>query len=338
MKRRISILFSVIAIGALLLGACSPAEETPADAAEEEKIRVALVTASGGLGDRSFNDAAWAGFQRAEEEFDIETKVVEPGSVADYQTQLRSVASEGYDLVVGIGFDMKDAMSEVAPEFPDTYFGTVNVAIDSDNVATAQFKDHEGSFLAGALAGMMTETNVIGFVGGVDAANIRRFLVGYTEGAKYVNPDVEVLSSFVGSFADPAKGKEFAFEQFNQGADIVFQAAGKTGEGVIEAAAELDKYAIGVDQDQDYIAPGNVLTSMVKRVDVAMYDFIKNLVNGELETGVTVYGLAEGGVGLSEMEYTKDDIPQEYLDTIADLKENIISGEIVVTDAALVEE
>ncbi|NQT58305.1 MAG: BMP family ABC transporter substrate-binding protein [Bacteroidetes bacterium] len=298
----------------------------------QQQIRVALVTSTGGLGDRSFNDAAWIGFQRAQSELGVAIKVMEPSSVVDYETSLSTMADLGYDLVVGIGFDMKDAMTIVSEKYPDTRFATVNVAIDHDNISTAQFKDHEGSFLAGALAASMSKTAIIGFVGGVDAPSIRRFEQGYKEGAEYINPGIQVISSFVGSFGDPGKGKESALSMFSQNADIVFHAAGKTGEGVLNAASEVGKYAIGVDQDQDYIAPGSVLTSMVKRVDVAMFEFIKAITDGTLTAGIHVYGLKESGVGLSEMKFTKDLIPESVLLKLDSIKKKIISGEIVVTD------
>jgi basic membrane protein A len=348
MKRTIVYtLLGIIAVS-LLLGACAKSQPTESSTAPEsaeapasseapvavEKVKVALVTSAGGLGDRSFNDMGYEGFKRAEQELGVEIKVVEPGSVADYQTQLRSVADEGYKLVVGLGSDMLDPIKEVAPEYPDTNFGVVNINPDLPNVATAQFKDHEGSFLAGALAGLMTKTNTIGFLGGMDIPNIQRFLVGYEEGAKYVNPDIKVLTSFAGAWDDPALGKEFAFDLYNQGADIIFAAAGNTGSGVIEAAEETGNYAVGVDSDQDYIAPGYVLSSMVKRVDNAMYDFIKKTVDGTFVPGITFYGLKEGGVGISELKYTKDKIPAEYLTKLDELKDDIINGKIVVTDAA----
>ena len=298
-----------------------------------EKFKAALVTSGGGLGDRSFNDAAWIGFKRAQDELGVEIKVLEPTSVVEYETSLSLMADLGYNLVVGIGFDMKDAMTTVSKKYEGTRFATVNMVIDSPNLSTAQFKDHEGSFLAGALAAMMSETGIIGFVGGVDAPPIRRFEMGYIGGAEYINSNIKVISTFVGSFGDPGKGKESALSMYAQNADIVFQVAGKTGEGVLEAAKEVGKFAIGVDQDQDYIAPGNVLTSMVKRVDVAMYDFIKALMNDSLSPGIHTYGLKEDGVGLSEMKYTKDIIPGEYLETIEELRKQIISGEITVPDA-----
>ncbi len=320
----------------LVIVALTPAYSSGKQESESsgpEKFKAALITSSGGLGDRSFNDAAWIGFQRARDELGVEIKVLEPTSVVEYESSLSLMADLGYNLVVGIGFDMKDAMTIVSKKYKDTQFATVNVAIDASNVSTAQFKDHEGSFLAGALAAMMTETGIIGFVGGVDAPPIRRFEMGYIGGAEYINSNIKVLSTFVGSFGDPGKGKESALSMYAQNADIVFQVAGKTGEGVLAAAKEVDKFAIGVDQDQDYIAPGNVLTSMVKRVDVAMYDFIKASVNGSLSSGIHTYGLKEEGVGLSEMKYTKDIIPGEYLKTIEKLRKQIISGEIIVPDA-----
>lgn len=336
--RRGIIAWLAIGLIVVLVGGCAtnsaPAGNQGAKPGSDGKqqVKVALVTATGGLGDRSFNDSAWAGFQRAEKELGAGIKVVEPTSVADYATQLSAMADAGYQLVVGIGFDMKDAVAKVAPKYPNTKFATVNVMVDAPNVAVAQFKDHEGSFLAGALAGAMTKTGVVGFVGGADAPNIRRFLVGYEEGVKATNPNAKVLPAFVGAFNDPAKGKESTLQLIAQKADIIFHAAGKTGEGVIDAAKQSNVYAIGVDQDQDFIAPGRVLTSMVKRVDVAMYDLIKSVKDGNFKAGVHMYGLKEGGVGLSEMKYTKDAIPRDVLTKIDDLKSKIISGEIKVTD------
>lgn len=332
MKTKLVITIALVTILGLFLNACTPQPklETPTS---KPKIKVALVTSAGGLGDKSFNDMGYKGFKQAETDLGVEIKVVEPGTVADYQTQLRSVAGEGYKLVVGLGSDMLDAINAVAPDFANTNFGVVNILPKATNVAIAQFKDHEGSYLAGALAGLMTKTNKIGFVGGMDVPNIRRFLVGYEEGAKYVNPGIEVLTSFAGAWNDPAKGKEIAIDLYSQGADIIFAAAGNTGGGVIQAAQELKKYAIGVDSDQDYLAPGFVLTSMVKRVDSALYDFIKNTVNNTFTPGVKYYGVKEGGVGLSEMKYTKDKIPAEYLTRIEEIKQMIIDGKIIVTNA-----
>jgi len=174
---------------------------------------------------------------------------------------------------------------------------------------------------------------IIGAIGGTQSPGIDKFIVGYTEGAQYINKDVKVLSAYSNSFGDPAKGRELALAMYDQGADIVFQIAGGTGEGVFQAAEEAKHYAIGVDSDQDYIKPGFILTSMIKRVDNAVYDLCSRLVNGTLQGGSIIeYGLKENGVGLSPMTYTKDKLPPEFLTTVEDLKAKIISGEIKVTD------
>ena len=332
-KNKISLLLLVLVFGLLVSGCGNPSPTTNTNADKSAKpLKVALVTATGGLGDRSFNDSGWNGFQRAKKELGVEIKVIEPQSVADYVTSLSAMADAGYELVAGIGNDMKDAVATVAPKYPNTKFVTVNVMVNAPNVAVAQFKDNEGSFLAGALAASMTKTNVIGFVGGLDAPAIQRFLVGYKEGAQYINPNINVLSNYVGSFNDPAKGKEFTLQLIAQKADIIFHAAGKTGEGVFQAAKESGVYAIGVDQDQDYIAQGTILTSVVKRVDSAMFDMIKSLKDGNFKSGVHIYGIKEGGVGLSEMKYTKDKIPADTLKKLDEIKQKVSNGEIKVTD------
>lgn len=286
-------------------------------AKEKDKpvLKVALLTSSGGLGDRSFNDAAFAGFKTAEKELGIEIKVVEPQSSADYLQSLKLIASSGYNMIMVVGNDWGDALETVMPSYPDTKFVGVNIKKnEADNLAVARFADHEGSFMVGALAGLMSETGTIGFIGGMDIPAIVRFYTGYEEGAKYANPDIKVIPAYVGSFADPLKGKEFSTQLINEDADIIYHAAGKTGEGLFQAVAENEGvYAIGVDQDQDYILEGRILTSMMKKVDVAAFNYIEQAINGEFVTGVSVYGLKEGGVGMSDMKYTKDLIPEDVL-------------------------
>jgi basic membrane protein A len=194
------------------------------------------------------------------------------------------------------------------------------------------FEEHEGSFLVGVLAGLMSETNKVGFVGGMEVPLIRKFESGFAEGAKYANPNIEVLVNYAGSFGDPGRGRELAVSQNERGADIVYHAAGGSGSGVIDAAVANGFYAIGVDSDQDYMAPGTVLTSMVKRVDNAVFDVIKSVVDGTLEGGVRSFSIQDGGVGTSDFTYTKDLIPQSVFDAIEDAREKIISGEIVVSN------
>lgn len=326
---------SCLLISMLLIGCAKSTETKEVDSSltVEKTVKVALITSSGGLGDRSFNDAAYEGLKRAEADYGIEIKVIEPQGVSDYQQSLKLVSSAGYDLVITVGNDWSDALSVIAPNFPDTKYAAINLSISLDNLQVAQFADHEGSFLAGAFAALMTKTNKIGFIGGMDVPAIKRFYVGYQEGAKYVNDDIEVIPTYVGSFADPFKGKEFALQLIGEDCDIIFHAAGKTGEGLFDAIKTSDDvYAIGVDSDQDSIVEGKILTSMIKSVDAAVYDMTSSFIDGTFETGKVLYGLEEKGVGLSEMKYTKDIIPSDVLNQLADIKAKVISGEIQVTD------
>lgn len=319
--------FGISAIVCLLVMGCGKAEK------DDGTVKVALVTTTGGLGDRSFSDSAWEGFKKAEAELGVVVKVMEPQSVADYQTTVSSISSAGYDFVLGAGTDQFDALEMCSSQYPDTRYGAININLEADNLQVCRFADHEGAFLAGALAAMCSKTGTIGFVGGSDVPTINRFFLGYEEGALYVDPDIKVLSSYVGSFADPGKGKEFTKQLISQGADIIFHAAGKTGEGVFEAIKEYeDVYAIGVDQNQDHIVKGKILTSVEKRVNVAAYEMIESIVNGTFETGYKQYGLKEQGVGLTDMEYTRDYIGEERIQKVKELEQKIIDGEIVVTD------
>lgn len=326
---------AMLMVGSTFVG-CASKVATGTEGSEvvaQSDMKVALLTGVSGLGDRSFGDAAWAGFQRAEKELGVEIKVVEPQSIADFQTSLTTVADAGFDFIMTVSNDWVDALSTVAPNYPETMFAGVNLNMAADNVSIAKFADHEGSFLVGALAALMSETNTIGFIGGNDVPAINRFYVGYEEGAKFVKPEIKVIPTYVGSFADPGKGKEFALQLMSQDADIIFHAAGKTGEGLFEAIKDAEGvFGIGVDQDQDYIVEGKILTSMVKKVDVAAYDFIESAIEGTFTAGDKVYGLAEGGVGTSEMKYTKDMIPAEVLEQVKDIEKQIIDGTITVTD------
>lgn len=307
-----------------------------------KKLKVAMVCSAGGLGDRSYNDSGNEGLKKAEKELGVEIKVVEPKDVSEGEKYLTELAKSGYDLVITLEYGHADILKNVAPQFPDTRFAIFNIAVDQPNVTSVIFKEHEGSFLAGALAAMVTkeasvkgmnDSKTIGFIGGIDSPGINKFLVGYKEGAQYVDKDIKVLSGYTNSFGDPGKGKEMALAQMEQGADIVYQVAGGTGEGVINAAKEKNVFAIGVDSDQDYIAEGNVLTSMMKRVDISVYNLISALKDGSIKDMHTLNpGLKEKGIQLSEMKYTKDKIPAEFLTKIEQIKNDIIDGKIKVTD------
>jgi basic membrane protein A len=321
-------------ITGLLLSGCQG--ERKEGGTEAEKPAIGLVLSVGGLGDKSFNDSAYEGLKRAEKDLGIEPVYGQPEQMSEDEKYLRQYAEQGMDLVIGVGFLMKDALSKVSSEFPNTKFAIIDAVVDAPNVASLVFREHEGSFLVGAIAGLMTKTGKVGFVGGMDIPLIHKFEVGYREGVEYVNPGCQVLVAYAGSgpeaFHDPVKGKSLALSQFDRGADVIFQAAGSTGNGVIDAAQERGLFAIGVDANQNYMAPGHVLTSMVKRVDVSVYSIIDDVVRGRFEGGIHVYGLEVDGVGYALDEYNKDLIPPGVLEEVERIKQDIIAGLIQVTD------
>lgn len=317
--------------------------ETEAVQAESD-LKVALVVA-GGLGDRSFYDSSAEGVEWAEEDFGIESRVLEcrndPSLFRDRLIQGSMYA----DVVVVVGFEFYDVVQTVAPEFPEIEYLYVDNTVEGhENITSIVYKENEGSFLAGALAAMMTTKTevsnitadkIIGMVGGMDIPVIRNFQVGYQEGAKYVDLETKVETVFAGDFEDPAQGKESALTLFSQGADIVFAAAGKTGEGVFQAAGEKGKYVIGVDADQRYINPEVIIASVVKAVNVSVYESIERIIADELDSGsFYTYGLEEEGVyigyGTEEM---KQIVPTEIKEKVQIIKEKIISGEIEVPTA-----
>jgi len=314
-----------------------PACTVPTD----KTYQVALLTAQGGLGDQSYNDLAYAGFQQAQKDFPIVGRVIQSADVVSQgQALLQQAGQAKFDLVIDLEFSTADALTAVAKTFPDTQWMIVNLPSSGSNITGYLFNEQDGSYLAGALAAMVTtdtsipgvnSDKVIGQIGGAKSTGIDKFLVGYIQGARDTDPSVRVLSDYANSFGDPAKGKQLTDAMYGQGADIVYQVAGGTGTGVIQAAAAASHYAIGVDTDQDSLAPGHVLTSMIKRTDFAVYDSIDRLVCGTLKGGETVtLGLKEGAVGLSPMKFTKDVIPQADLDKVAQLRQQIIDGSIKV--------
>ncbi len=293
-----------------------------------ETIKVGMVTDVGGLGDQSFNDAAYRGLQQGREELGCGITVIESNDMTDYVENLSSLAEQGYDMVWAIGFLMTDALDEVAQKYPDTTFGLIDSVVEQPNVVSVTFKEEEGSFLVGAIAGLMTEVEKVGFVGGMEMPLIKKFEAGYLAGVKAVNPEARIFVGYTGSFTDPGAGKELALTQFNQGADIVYHASGACGIGVIKAAQEKDLYAIGVDSPQYHLAPFNVLTSMVKRVDVAVFTEVKALSENNFKAGHKIYGLAEDGVGYSEHALAK--VHPKHMKIVDEYKEKIIKGELVV--------
>ena len=299
----------------------------------DAKMRVAMITSESGLGDRSFNDMMNEGMKKAQTELGVDYVVIQPRSISEFQSSLARAAGQGFDLIVGSSFDMIKPMQTVAKGFPNQKFGLLDVGPDpiAPNVASTVTKDWEGSFLVGAIAAKVTKTGTIGFVGGKDIPIIHRFYIGYYYGAKMADPKVNVLESYSGTFTDPAAGKEYTLALINQKSDINFAVAGATSAGVIDAAKSTNTFAIGVDSDQNYLAPGHVLTSMVKRVDTQAYDMIKSITDGTFKGGsVTFYGLKEGGVGFAMDEYNKGLIPDDIVAQVNALKAKVISGDIVV--------
>lgn len=296
-----------------------------------KKLKVGIVFDRGGLGDKSFNDSAWRGIQRAEQEFGIEVRKVETKQERDYETNQSALASAGMDLVIAVGLNQETALKKVAAKFPKMNFAIVDGKVGAPNVRELRFKEEEGSFLVGYLAGLMTKTNKIGFVGGMKLDLILKFQYGYMAGAKLANPAVEILpAKFTDTWDDTQKAKAAANVLYSGGADIVYHAAGRAGLGVITAAKETGKFAIGVDSDQDDVAEGSVLTSMIKRVDQAVYSTIKDLVEGKFAAGEVVYDLKQDGVGISELRFTKDVIGAENLKKLDEIKAKIVAGEIKV--------
>lgn len=291
-------------------------------------FKVGMVTDVGGLGDQSFNDAAYKGLKQAEEELGAKITVVESQTMTDYVPNLSSLAEQGYDMVWAIGFLMADALDEVAEMYPDVTFGLIDSVVDHPNVVSVTFKEEEGSYLVGVIAGLMTKADKVGFIGGMELPLIKKFQAGFETGVKAVNPNTRIFVGYTGAFDDPQTGKELALTQFGQGADIIYHASGACGIGVIKAAEEKDLYAIGVDSPQFGLAPDNVLTSMIKRVDVAVFNEVKALNDGNFSPGHRVYGLAEDGVGYSE--HAKVMVPEYVLEIAEKYKNQIIKGHLEV--------
>ncbi len=337
MKKLITVL-SIMATLVLFVVACGskPAEgEQKTESAGAAKKSVAIVYSTGGKGDKSFNDSAFRGLQQAQKELGITFKEYEPKDTsAEAENALRQFAESGeHDLIIGVGFTMKDAVATVAAAFPDQKFAMVDDEVDLPNVASLKFKEHEGSFLVGALAAMMSKTNTVGFVGGLESPVIEKFQAGFEQGAKYVNPNIKTLSVYLGGanpFNDPASAKAKTETLIQQGADVVYHAAGGSGNGMFQAVKEKGVFAIGVDSNQDDIIPGFVLTSMLKNVDAAIFNTIKSILDGKFEAKVQEFGINENGVGTTDFKLTKDKIGEENIKKLEQIKEDIKAGKIQV--------
>jgi basic membrane protein A len=297
----------------------------------------AVIYDTAGKFDKSFNEAVFQnGVKVFEADKGVKVREFEPQNEAQREQGLRRLASRGFSPIVAVGFNMASAIEKVATEFPDIHFAIIDSVVDKPNVQSIVFKEHEGSFLVGALASKASKTGTVGFVGGMDIPLIRKFECGYEQGAKYANSEATVLQNMTGStpaaFADPAKGSELAKSQFSKGADVIYAAAGGTGLGVYQAAKDAGKFAIGVDANQNHLHPGTMLTSMVKRVGVAAYKTWEEGMEGSWKPGIKVLGLKEGGVEWALDEYNADLITPEMKAYVESLKADIIAGKIMVHD------
>jgi basic membrane protein A len=321
-----------------LLAAASAACTTRDFSAEagDAKKKVGIVFDIGGKDDRSFNAAANEGVVRAKREMAITLRDVEPGDPTSIEPAQRAFAQYGYDLVIGVGFAQGPILIDVAKDYPSLHFVLIDSVADSPNVASLVFKEHQGSFLVGMIAAYTSKTGTLGFVGGMDIPLIRKFETGYEEGARHVNPKIKIIQNYVGitdsAWNNPGKGRELANAQYEQGADVIFQAAGNSGLGVFDAAEAYKKFAIGVDANQNWVKPGFILTSMLKRIDNAVYSIVKDEVEGKFQGGVHVYGLENDGVGYALDEYNKHLIPASVIEKVEQAKKDIIAGKIKVTD------
>lgn len=298
-------------------------------AARPGQLTLGMVTDVGGLGDKSFNDSAYRGLQEAQTELGAHIAVLQSRSAADYQPNLSALTEQHLDMIYAIGFLMNKDVDQIAKQNPNQHYAIIDAVVDDPNVVSATFKEEDGSFLAGALAALVSKTHHVAFLGGQDIPLLRKFEAGFTAGVHQIDPSIKVDVKYVGSFDDVPSGEELANVLYNGGADIIFAAAGKAGLGVIDAAkSRRNDYVIGVDSNQDGLAPGKILTSMVKHVDVAVLDIAKAIDRKKPLTGHLVLGLKDNGVGLTDFQYTRSIIGRSNIGEIDKIRQAIVSGRI----------
>lgn len=305
--------------------------------AQAADVKPAVIYDMGGKFDKSFNEGVWNGVKRFQDETGIEVMEFEVTNETQREQAMRRMAERGATVILGVGFAQADAIAKVSAEFPDTQFSIIDVSwLDGANLRQYAFKEHEGSYLVGVAAAKASETGKVGFIGGMDIPLISKFACGYVGGAKSVNANIEVYQNMTGTtpsaWNDPAKGAELTRSQIDRGADVVYHAAGGTGGGVIQAAADAGKLAIGVDLNQNGLAPGSVLTSMLKRVDVAAYNTFMDAKNDAFTAGVQILGVAEGGVGWALDENNASLITADIKAAIDAAEADILSGKVKVHD------
>lgn len=300
------------------------------------EFKVALVLDRGGKDDKSFNASAYEGAIEAKKKLGITLKYVEASDDNAFEPLLRAFAQKDFDLIIGIGFAQKESIAKVAAQFPQKHFAIVDAEVVAPNVRSLLFEEHEGAYIVGAIAAMTSKTGRVGFVGGMDVPLIRRFEMGYEAGAKKVNPQISIVANYVGvtseAWNNPPKGKELALAQYDGGADVIFCAAGASGFGVFDAAEERKKFAIGVDSNQNWIKPGLILTSMLKRVNLAVFATIEEAKAGKFTGGIKRFGLPDKGVDYAVDQYNEKILPESVRQRADELKTEIIAGKIVVPD------
>lgn len=309
--------------------------------AASAQIRVGLVLERSGKDDKSFNASAYQGLKRAEKELGVITKTVEAPDNAAYESLQRALAEKKFDLIIAVGFHQLEAVKKNAARFPNQKFLLVDEDAKSPNVRSVMFEEHEGSYLVGALAALHAPGGKVGFIGGMDVPLIRRFETGYAAGVRKINPKAQVLSNYLGvtgeAWNNPPKAKELALDQFNRGADVIFVAAGNSGVGVFDAATERKKLAIGVDSNQNWLKPGFILTSMLKRVDESVFDSVKLFKEGKYSTGLIRYGVKTKGVDYSVDEHNSKLVTDTDKKRLEQLRAEIVSGKIKVPDYYLIQ-
>lgn len=351
MKKAIALLLVIVMCACMLFTGCSKDDvsvtdntgtpDTPDTPTSE--LKAACILGVGGLGDQGYNDLVYAGMERAKNELNIDFDYAEPKQISDFEQIMRDMCDSGdYCVIVCVGFDQVDALTTVSLDYPEQNFALIDGLIDHDNIVSYSCREHEGSFLVGALAALMKQdaatyglldNNQIGFVGAMENDTILRFAAGYNAGAKYVNPDINVDIKYVSGdnpFGDTTTAKEIALSQFSKGSDIIYHAAGGSGLGVFTAAQESNFIAIGCNSNQNIIDPDHIVASMLKRVDTASFEIVKAASEGTLKVGEeVVLGLAQGGIGYT-LEGSNITVSDEIVKQLTELEEKICSGEIEV--------
>ena len=335
LKRRIFIRYSLfvklvpiiisttlfITLAFIISGCSQTAPQSPV-------LEIGMLLGSGGLGDRSFNDSAYSGLLEAQQKFNIRFETVDFTNNEANLEAMRFLARNDYNLIIGIGFEHKENIQKVAKEFPQVRFAAIDFEASGDNIASIVYREQEGDFLMGVLAAMLTKTKYVGVIGGTDIPAIRRIMAGFSQGVSYQDDSVEVFSDFAGTFSDPQVGLARALSLYDRGVDVIHNAASRTGLGIIEAAKQTGKLTTGTSGDQRYLAPGNVVGNRPKRVDTAVIMVIEEVKTGTFKAGIRSLGLKENGIMLGPFD--ESIVSKTMLDRLEDLKQQIISGQIVV--------